>query len=175
MTGYWSSTTQIADNLLAHCADALRTTIEDSARARTLDTLARSVSTLEAYGPPVSLSTTSMRENWPNNCHREAVAANGRDAWSSLLRDFAPEPLSPTRARPELTFSFRGPGVFACPRGRGALRSQLVKNSVRCSAQYRTRVPIRKNLMRPASRARRRVMRAMPKRFAACFSESKFG
>src|ERR1041385_3029139 len=29
--------------------------------------------------------------------------------------------------------------------------------------------------MRPASRARRRVMRAMPTRFAACFSESKFG
>jgi hypothetical protein len=50
---------------------------------------------------------------------------------------------------------------------------RLFTKSVKYSAQQRTRVPMRKNLMRPASRARKRVMRAMSKRFAVCFVESK--
>src|SRR5690348_13651693 len=49
MTSYWSSTTEITNDLLAHCDTALKMTIGDPSRAKTLDTLAKSVSALEAF------------------------------------------------------------------------------------------------------------------------------
>ncbi|SAL22603.1 hypothetical protein AWB71_01161 [Caballeronia peredens] len=46
---YWSSTTEITNDLIPHCQDMLSTTISDPARARRLDELAKSVSFLEAF------------------------------------------------------------------------------------------------------------------------------
>jgi hypothetical protein len=46
---YWSSTTVITDNLIPHCQDVLSITIGDSARARKLEFLAKSASSLEAF------------------------------------------------------------------------------------------------------------------------------
>ena len=46
---YWSSTTAITDNLLPHCQSVLSMTISDSARARKLDSLAKTASSLEAF------------------------------------------------------------------------------------------------------------------------------
>ncbi len=49
MTGYWSSTTEITDNLLASCESSLKTTTRDVGRAMTIDVLGKSVSALEAF------------------------------------------------------------------------------------------------------------------------------
>lgn len=46
---YWSSTTAITNNLLPHCQNVLDMTIGDPIRARRLDSLAMSVSSLEAF------------------------------------------------------------------------------------------------------------------------------
>lgn len=46
---YWSSTTEITDDLIPHCQDVLGTTIAVPDRARRLDELAKSVSLLEAF------------------------------------------------------------------------------------------------------------------------------
>src|SRR5262245_1780317 len=84
--------------------------------------------------PRIQPSLKAIYVEWPVRTPYR-LAANGRDACSFFSeRDFESDCLSVTRTRPELTFSFRGASVFACPRGRGALRSQLLKNSLRCSA-----------------------------------------
>lgn len=49
IVGYSSSTTAIMNDLLAHCDTALKTTIDDPARAKTLDTLAKSIAALETF------------------------------------------------------------------------------------------------------------------------------
>jgi len=46
---YWSSTTAITDNLIPHCQNVLSMTIGDTTRVCKLDSLAKSVSSLEAF------------------------------------------------------------------------------------------------------------------------------
>ena len=49
MNGYSPPTTEICNNLFAHCDIALKATISDASRANALDALSKSVSALEAF------------------------------------------------------------------------------------------------------------------------------
>lgn len=46
---YWSSTTEITDNLLPHCQNVLGMTMSDAVRVQKLDSLAKSASSLEVF------------------------------------------------------------------------------------------------------------------------------